>query len=187
MFGVTSALDFLNDVDAGTWLRSIAGKTVRQEPPKRYKLGRMKCCRAILIPALVFLAIASIAQSGVLGTWKGKISIDMTKMPKMEAAEKAKVEEQMKAVLSKMVMTLVFKADKTFTVTVKNLPGKTGDQSAGGTWKQTGNKIAMTTTTENGKPAKKKEVQTLIVSPDGKKLTMQMPELNGMGSVTFVR
>ena len=160
-----------------TWISRQTGITLRI----------MRITRALLVPALAAVALIAFAQSGVLGTWKGKVTVNVAKLPKVDGKEGQKMIEQMKAMLSKMTMTLVMKPNKTFTVTVSNLPGKAANQSAGGNWTQAGTKVTLTTTTENGKPAKKKEVQTLMLSADGKKMNMNIPEANGAASVTFTR
>jgi hypothetical protein len=144
----------------------------------------MKATRALVLAASVLAVVPSvIAAPNVVGTWKGRISLDRSKMPPVPAEQKQMV-DQVFANIQKMVLTLKLNANKTYTSSAP-ASAMAPAQNESGTWTLKGNKLTM-------KPNKPKGPQsgpnTLTVSPDGKMLSFVLPARQGVsGKVVFRR
>ncbi len=93
------------------------------------------------ILALAAVMLAACGGSGVVGKWEGNM---------MGAA----------------TITLEFKSDNTYTMTMKSSVAELGSESHNGTYKVDGNKITIDGTESEFKI-------------DGNKLTVQIPEIGG--------
>lgn len=138
------------------------------------------------LTALMLLTLTAFAQNPV-GAWKGKISIDRAALPKVTDPQQKKMMDTALTSVEKMTISLNMKSNKTFTLVIPPFMGNPG-VNAEGTWSQKGNTITMVTTKANGQPPKKKDSQPMVITPDGKKMTMT-PSNNGMGKtkITFKR
>ena len=135
---------------------------------------------------MVALAVAApgLAQN-VVGNWKGKVVLDATKIPKAPNAEAQKRVDAGLAMVKKLQIGLSLRANKTFLATVSGGPVGAGKkQTSEGTWKQSGSTILLTSTKQNGKPAKDNSPQTLTIAPGGRSLTMKP---GGKGSAPGVK
>jgi hypothetical protein len=125
--------------------------------------------------AFAVLTTAVFAQS-VVGAWKGKVSMDLSKFPKAQNPQQQQMIDQMVEQMKKMQISLSLAANKTYTATASGLPGQQGAQKAEGKWTLAGRTLTLTTTKENGKAPKNNKPQKFTLSPDGKKLTMVMEQ-----------
>lgn len=112
-------------------------------------------------------ALAAVAWGGPnpVGTWKGHIVIDASKMTLKDPTQ-VKMAQQQIAAAQKIDITLAIKADKTFT---GNPPPATG------TWTFKGNQLTLSV---QGKP----NAQVFVLSNDGKTLTNSLPSNSGITS-----
>lgn len=129
---------------------------------------------SICLGALALTTLAFAADP--VGAWKGTMKMEVPKGVTVPKEHKARV-EQAKAAFAKAKLTLVFRANKTYSSTVKNGPdGK--DHTAEGTWVQSGNTITLTPLKRDGKAATgdgaKKQV--IGISADGKKLRRNLQQ-----------
>jgi len=136
----------------------------------------------VAIAALTLLTVAAFAQSPV-GSWKGKIKMDASTMPKAQNAQQQEAMNKAMAQLSSMTLMLTMKGDKTYTVSVPGMMGQPAHKSEG-KWSQKGNQITMTTVKNDGKPATANKTQTMTIDAGGKKMTMKVP--NGPGNVQII-
>ena len=123
----------------------------------------MKTFRLALL-VLPFTVAAAVGPSPV-GTWKGHIVIDSSKMT-IKDPQKANLAKQQIAAAQKLQITVTIKADKTFT---GSPPPTTG------TWTIQGNQVTLTA---NGRPGG----QVFVLSKDGKTMTNTMPSSQGVTS-----
>ncbi len=135
--------------------------------------------------ATLALAAFAIAAGDPVGTWNGKLQIDMKKLmaqmePMMKSAtpaQKAQFTEQMKKVAD---VTLLLKLNKDKTATIRSsAPGaKEPPKDATGTWSLSGSQVSvkMAGKGTNNPPL------VLKLSADGKSMTGDIPGMNGGGS-----
>jgi NACalpha-BTF3-like transcription factor len=126
--------------------------------------------------ALAALTTTAFAAPAVVGTWSGKVVFDTSKLPKATTPEQKKMMDDMMAQVKKMRVTLKLNSNKTFTVKSPAAFGQPA-HAAEGTWKQSGQKLTLTTTKEDGKKpsAESAKPQDLTISKDGKSLTLVPP------------
>lgn len=132
----------------------------------------------LALVAVASIAVCAFAQSPV-GAWKGKIQMDVSKMPKAANPAQQKQMNEAMAKVKAITLNLNMKANKTFTISIPAMMGQPG-HTAEGTWTQSGKKVVLTSTKEDGKPPKKKEPQTLTLDGNGRKMTMVPPGGAGM-------
>lgn len=126
--------------------------------------------KLFVLGALLSLTVAALAQNPI-GTWKGKVKIDPTSLPKATSPQQqAAIDNAMKQVAG-VVITLVLKPNKTFTISA---PGMNGEppHSSTGVWTQKGNLVTITPKTADGKEAKNAKPQSIVIAKDGKTMTM---------------
>lgn len=150
----------------------------------------MKLKTSIAI-ALATVSLASAFASGsVAGQWKGHVALDMTKLNAARAKTSDPKQKQMlesiAAMVKKMQFNLTLSPSKTFTMALADQKGKS--HNASGIWVQQGNTITITPKLNDGKPASgaTAQAQDLILSKDGKTLTMTPKGAMG-GKIVFVR
>ena len=143
----------------------------------------MKSRLPLVISAVLAVSLASAATP--VGTWKGKIVMNMASMPGMPAnvspQQKAAMMKQLSTQLAQMHITLSFKADHTYTAQISGSPMAAANKTSTGKWSQTGN----TVTTMSNDPRTKGRSQAIMLSSDGKTMTAAAP--NGLGKVVFTR
>ncbi|HRI43556.1 MAG TPA: lipocalin family protein [Fimbriimonadaceae bacterium] len=145
--------------------------------------------RLLVLGAVLAVFTFAMAQD-VSGAWKGKISMDTSKIPAPKDEQGKKMLEQVKTMLGKMKITLNLNSNKTYAMKATGLPNSMKDQVSEGTWKQSGKSITLTPTKENGKKPTGESAKpvTLTLSADGKKMSMAVPGAAGMGgSLVFTR
>jgi len=142
-----------------------------------------------LKPLLLFLIIAAFASSlsgvfaqNVVGTWKGNIEVDTSKLPKPKDDSQRKAMEAGLASIKALRLILVLKSDKTYTTTYTGGPSQEKDRTSSGKWSQSGSTVTITPLKNSGKPVTGNlaKPQKLFLSPDGKKLTLTPPSQNGV-------
>ena len=138
----------------------------------------MSISRLPLALGLVLAAPFALAASPV-GHWTGKISIVMPPIPANAPAQQKAMMQKVVAQMAAARIILDVKADKTYTVTTTGLPMQQAGKKETGKWSQKGNSVTMTDTKKGG------QAQNLILTPDGKTMTLAMP--NGQGKVVFTR
>ncbi len=138
-----------------------------------------------------FLALASLAAAalpaGVVGTWKGKVTVDTSKAPKPTNPQQQKSMDAGLAMLKKLEIILNVKPNKTFVVDAKNIPGKPAPERSEGTWKQEKNVLWLTSVKDNGKPAKDKKPQKFLILDGGRKLSLTQEGMPPWVKVVFTR
>jgi hypothetical protein len=133
--------------------------------------------RRFLALSIAMSISASLLAVGVVGKWKGKVVLDVSKLPKAQNEQQKKSMEAGFAMVKKMVIILDLKANKTYTGEAKNMPGGQPDQRSEGTWRQEGNVLWLTSIRDNGKPATDKKPQKFLIQDKGRKLVMAESKL----------
>ena len=148
---------------------------------------------ALRLPVLLSLAVCcaafALAAGSVVGTWKGVIVMDTSKLPKPKDANQQKMMDAGIAMVKKMKITLNLKADKTYAASFSGGPDGASKTSTG-KWSQSGTTVTMTPQKDGGKPVTGEQAkpQKLTVSADGKTLTMSPPSQGGMSvKIVFSR
>jgi hypothetical protein len=145
-----------------------------------------KLSLGLIALATCLLATSAVAQSAA-GTWKGKLKMDLSAMPKMQDPKMQAMIQQQMDMVKKMVLNLSLKSDKTYSITVTGLPkdAPSGNTKDAGTWSQTGDTVTIKSTMKKGNMNKP---QTLMLSKDKKILNMVFPANAGpKASLTFTR
>jgi hypothetical protein len=124
----------------------------------------------LVVTALAVLATVSLAAQNPVGTWKGKVLLDTSKMPKMTNPDQKKMMDKMLATTRAMVITIVMKSDKTYVATMTGGPNTPPE---GGTWSVKGNTVTMTSKKKGG------QSQPFTLSADGKTMSMSLPAMMG--------
>jgi hypothetical protein len=78
---------------------------------------------AVAAAALTVLSAIAAPATSVVGTWKGKLSLDKSKLPPSVTADKVK---QAQDYFAKMVFTLTLKKDGTYTSKIAGAPTAPG-------------------------------------------------------------
>lgn len=133
----------------------------------------------ILAAILVLCAAATYALAPTpVGKWSGAMVFDMSKLPKVKDPQQKAMMDQQLAVIKKMKLLMVIKADKTFTSTASGVPGQTATMNGAGTWSQKGQIVTLVSTKVNGKAVSQtgKQAQAFTLSSDGKKLSANLPQ-----------
>lgn len=148
----------------------------------------MRFASLALAATTLFVVTASAAfGQNITGNWNGRVDMSGAKLPKAQNAQMQAQMDQMLAMLKKVRFTLTLNKNKTFKMVVPPSGMTKTAQVAEGTWTQSGVKGTMTVTTENGKPAKKKESLPMVIAKDGKSISIMPPNSNGMGKMLFTR
>jgi hypothetical protein len=143
----------------------------------------MKFAQRFLLVATAFAALvtSSFADQNPVGTWKGKVLIDTSKMKKVGDPQQQAMIEKGIAAGRNMVITIVMKANKTYVASMSGGPQSPPDS---GTWSLKGNTVTMTSNKKNGKS----QSQPFTLSADGKTMSMSMPPMMGAtAKVVFKR
>lgn len=148
-----------------------------------YTFTNMKKLALLLAAAMV--CTAAFAQSPV-GSWKGKVKIDMSAMPKVTDPKQKEMMDKMLAQVQAMTITMNVKANKTFVVTIPAAMGQPG-QTSEGTWTQAGNVVTVTTTKRNGKAAPDKKPQKMTIQHGGKVMIMNAGDGPQKATITFTK
>ena len=126
----------------------------------------------------------------ITGAWKGKLKVDLSKLPKPKDATQQKQMDDVVKMISGIKVDLTMKANKTFTLKVAGLPqapagnGKAAPsgQNAEGTWTQKGSVITLKITKSNGAaPKGENPPQTMNVLDGGKRMELEPSNSRGMG------
>jgi len=141
----------------------------------------------IVSTAAMALAVSAFSQSAA-GSWKGHLQLDASKMPKAQNAQQQAMMTKVMTTLQKLVFTLNMRPNKTFTINVPPMGAGQTAHSAEGTWTQTGRKVTMVATKNDGKAAtgNDKKPQTMTISADGKMMTL-VPTTASGGKIVFKR
>jgi hypothetical protein len=136
---------------------------------------------AVAVATLSIVASSAIAAPKVAGAWKGKLKIDMSKLPKPTDAQQAAMIKQQVAMQQNMVINLNLAANGTFKLTLSGTPMAAQAPTQKGTWKVNGRSLVLTSTDtpSNGK------AQTFTFAKDFKSFTFDIP--GGMGVAKFTR
>lgn len=135
--------------------------------------------RFFLAVGLALAAGAASAASPV-GSWTGKFTLQgMPPLPSnLPPQQKAMIQQSM-AMATKIRLKLTVKADKTFSIKYMGTPNSEKQPPHNGTWSQKGNVVTTVSKTVQGPP------QQLVLSPDGKTMTLVLP--NNRGKLVFTR
>lgn len=135
-----------------------------------------------LVGALAVLAVPALAADAT-GKWTGKIEVKLpTLPPNAPPAAKAQIEAAMKQLASARIF-LVIKKGGTYTSSSQGLPT---NQSSDGKWSLKGTTLTLV---PNKKPQQGPPSQDLVLSKDGKTLTLVLPSPGGQGGgkITFTK
>ena len=141
-------------------------------------VSRMK--RAFICLALVAASYTAFGQADLLGVWKGKASLDVSKLPKAKSPQAQKQMDAGIAQLKKMVVVLTLKKGGTYLVTVTGAPGATASQNEEGTWKLDKTTLTTTATKQNGKPPRAGEKPQKLTYDKAKKTLSMKQEMLSM-------
>jgi len=142
--------------------------------------------KTLAVTSAAFL-VASAMATGVTGVWHGRLKVKLPPQPAGATAEQKKAVVDSVAKAQQINFLLTLKADKTFSMVLSGgMFSK--PQTATGNWTQTGSKITVTATKNNGLAAKSAKPQSLVVSKDGKSLAARLPAPQvKQASLTFTR
>lgn len=125
------------------------------------------------------IALAAIALSAPdpVGTWTGRVVVDASKMDKTLDPNTRKQIEKQSLAASSAVIRLTLKSNKSYTASTTGGPRVAKPDV--GAWKQSGNKIILTSTSKEmvGNPA---ATQTFLISAKGDMLTLNLPSYRGV-------
>lgn len=127
------------------------------------------------------LAASGFAQE-LVGKWFGRLTVDWSKLPKMDDPQMKKQLEEARKMIEKIRQVLELKADKTYT---SSMTGASQPATAEGTWAFAGDTLTLTPKKRNGKVVtvgEDSKPRKLTLSKDKKQLSMKM----GSGEVTLV-
>lgn len=155
--------------------------------PNVYNGGMSVSARLLAVLSAAVVA-ALLLAAPITGTWKGKVLVDASKLPKLTNPEQQKKLAEAMSQVAKMRINLNLNVNKTFKAQATGVPGKPGQpQTTEGTWKQEGDVIWLTSTKDNNGPAKDKKPQKVQVLESGKKLKL-VPGPEGQGiTIIFTR
>lgn len=117
----------------------------------------MSISKLAVAAAALSILTAIAAPASVVGAWKGKLSIDKSKMPPSVTPDQIKSFESH---FSKITLMLDLKKDGTFTIKADGVPSQTPAKSQSGTWTLKGNQLTIQA--GKGKP------QVFTVAKNGK-------------------
>ncbi len=139
--------------------------------------------KAVSVLAWVLItAIGAHADVSPVGTWKGGMQIDRSKLPKPKNDQERKGLEQAIAQMKKASFTIVIKADKTYSGEISGAGPKTVRTE--GKWTQTGSTLKLQRTKFNGEAQKgTMPPQIVKISADGKTLTLEAAETGGLAKI----
>ncbi len=134
----------------------------------------------------------------ITGAWKGKLKVDMSKLPKpKDAAQKKQMDAFIQTMIDSVKVNLTMKANKTFSLKLSGLPQRPGadgkvnpaEQNAEGTWTQKGAVIMLKITKSNGvAPKGENPPQRVNILDGGKRLDLEPEGGRGMGGkIIFTR
>lgn len=129
-----------------------------------------------MLKRTIFAAVALVGFTGLaiagpspVGTWNGKLDTSGMKLPTPKTDAEKKQIQMGVAMMAKVKIVIIFKADKTYTATMTNPNGQ--KSTNGGTWSQEG--MTVKTKGKNG------NATTLAMSADGKRMTATPPANQG--------
>jgi hypothetical protein len=136
------------------------------------------------LTSLVLLAVASlcIATQSAVGTWKGHVVVDTSKMKQVTPAQRKALLAQVTA-SQNATYTLILNANRTY-VARSSMDRKPSDADSG-SWIQVASTVKLTST-------KKADLKpggwALQMSANGKTLTLDLPPAQGItGKLVFSR
>jgi len=141
--------------------------------------------RLALILGFALSLVAAALASSPVGTWTGRIVVDTSKMtPPKDPQTQSAIRQQIQ-MAQKIMITITFKADKTFTAKSTGAPRPPKTQT--GTWSQSGNTVILTPT--QASPSGKPLSQSFTMSKNGKTLTSTLPgaQMNIVTKIVFSR
>ena len=128
--------------------------------------------------ALNLALFSSVACAATpVGKWTGKIIVTVPPLPANAPAQQKQAYATAMAQVAKARIMLDLKADKTYTGMMTGVPAANANTK--GKWTQKGNAVTFTESKPGEKP------QTMMLSKDGKTMTMTMPR--GQGKILFSR
>jgi hypothetical protein len=142
--------------------------------------------RGIVVAALASLS-ATLMAANIVGTWKGKVTVDLSKAPKAQNDQQRAMMDKILADVRKMDIRLTIRANKTFAAVAKRSPSRPGPQNTEGTWKQEGSTLWLTSLKVDDKPAKDKKPQRFQILENGKKLSLNQEGMPTWIKIIFTR
>ncbi len=136
---------------------------------------------AVAAATLTFLAGSAMAATNVLGTWKGTLKINTSKLPPATSPQMKQMIDSQVAMVSKLSFSLVLSKDGTFSIKTAGLPAAAGAPSKAetGTWTLKGDQLSLTS------PKDKAHAKSFTVAKDGKSFFAE--EQQGVAVLTFKR
>ena len=134
-----------------------------------------------LTVAFGVLAVSASAAVDVVGTWSGKISVDVKKLAEMTAGkgapQGAAAEKAITDSLAKIHMTLTISAGGAFSMTAPEAPGR--NRTVRGKWTLSGQVVTLAPDKLPGQTAADVQPVTLTLAPDGQTMSMTGPDEAG--------
>jgi hypothetical protein len=137
---------------------------------------------AVAVAAFTVVAGSAFAGTNVVGSWKGKLKFDLSKVP----AEQKQMAQQKIAMLSKMTFGLTLVKNGKFTMQISGFPTQPGGKTPPpqtGSWSIKGGQLSLIPDAPNAQM--KPPPQVFIVSKDGKSFSASQG--NGSAVITFSR
>ncbi len=145
----------------------------------------MKLVQRFFLTAVFAALSVSVFAAGVVGTWHGKVLIDSSKLPPAKTPEQQRNMAMALNMVKQVQITMNFKADKTYTASAKGGMIRKQDQSDSGTWSQSGN--IVTITPKKKMATQKQKSENLVMSADGRTMTVTIPSGGFGGKVVFTK
>ncbi len=122
-------------------------------------------------------ACVAVGQTQILGTWKGRMEIDASRIKSQNAAQQKQVRDAVMTMAKGTSMVLTVKPNRTYVVmlTRTTAQGKR-TQKVEGTWTFGSGKMILTPAKRDGKPVDPKRAtkQEFSLAKDGKSLVRDL-------------
>jgi hypothetical protein len=130
---------------------------------------------AVAAATISLLAGSAFAGPNVVGAWKGKIKIDMSKLPKAANPQMQAMMQKQLAMVKAASLYIDLQKNGSYTAGTKGMGQD--EKKDSGTWKVSGSSLTLTSSKE------KSQSHAFKLSKDGKTFSTEVPG----GSVVFTR
>jgi hypothetical protein len=134
---------------------------------------------AVATATFSLLIGSAIAAPNIVGAWKGKLTINFSKIPNANNPQVRPMIERQAAMISKMTMNLNLAKSGSFVLKVGGLPGAGGSKTQTGTWTLKQDQVTLISS-EKKEPAK-----TFTLAKNGKAFSLDVQ--GGQATLSFSR
>ncbi len=134
---------------------------------------------ALAVATLSCVSVSAFGATQVLGAWKGKIHVDIAKLPRANDPKMKPILLQQIAVVAKAAFDLKISKDGTFKMTVSGAPPPAKNETQTGTWSLKGDQLTLMSL------HRKQSAHPFTIAKDGKSFSVDLP--GGMAKLVFTR